>query len=211
MEKLKVLVVDDQAIARGYFEGLIRASQRYELAASFSSAEAACVYCAGNPIDLAILDVVLRHGMDGLEAAQALKKAHPKLKVLIATTMPESSFLDRARAIGVDGFWYKEYSDEPLLEAMDAAIEGRGHIPQAAPVVMLGLARNDMFTAQELAVLRQVATGAGNSQIAHELGVSIHTVRTHVKHLLEKTGYATRTQLAVNASLAGLVVPDDAF
>lgn len=206
---VRVMVVDDQMMARGYLSDHIGASSRYEVVASFGSAELAVAYCAEHPVDLAVLDVVLRGGPDGLEAAAAIKRESPSTKVVVVTSMPEVSYLERARAAHVESFWYKEYADRPLLEVLDATMAGESVYPDAVPEVRLGDALSSDFTAQELVVLREMTTGASNAQIADRLYLSVHTVRTHVRHLLEKTGYATRTQLAVNASLAGLVVARD--
>lgn len=206
MSMVKVMVVDDQLVARGYFENSIDTSPRYEVVASFGSADAAVVFCAGNPVDLVIMDVVMKHGLDGLQAAEAIKKENPQIKIVVATSMPDATFVQRARAAGVESFWYKEYSDCSLIEVMDATMAGQSVYPDALPPIKLGQALNTDLTAQELAVLREMATGASNAEIAERLCVSVHTVRTHVKHLLAKTGFDTRTQLAVNASLAGVVV-----
>lgn len=207
--KVRVAIVDDQMIARGYFESAVRATAGYCVVASFGSAEAACAYCACNEVDLVLIDVVLRHGMDGIDAAREIKAASPSTKVVAVTSMPEASFIDRARQAGVESFWYKEYADRPLEDVLDATMRGESVYPQKAPPVRLGKALSATITSQELAVLREMASGASNAQIASSLCLSIHTVRTHVRHLLAKTGFETRTQLAVNAVLCGLVVVHD--
>lgn len=206
MEKTRVVVLDDQMIARGYFEQAIEVSDRYEVVGSFGSADAAVKFCSVRAVDVVVLDIVMKRGMDGLDAATAIKAARPACKVVVVTSMPEAGFLARAREIGVEGFWYKEYADAPLLDVLDAVMDGRTVYPDAVPPVALGNAKGTDLTEAELAVLREMVTGASNVEIAERLGVSVHTVRTHVKHLLSKTGCASRTQLAVEASLSGLVV-----
>ena len=138
MRKIKVLIVDDQMIARSFFEMHIKASQRYELVHSMGSAEAADIYCQNHPVDLVIMDVVMRKGMNGLEAAERIRKTRPDIRIIIVTSMPEVSYIKRAREIGVNSFWYKELGEISLLEVMDRTMAGEEIYPEQAPVVYLG-------------------------------------------------------------------------
>ena len=208
MEKTKVLIVDDQLIARSFFEMHIKASQRYELVHSMGNAEAADIYCQNHPVDLVLMDVVMRKGITGLEAAARIKRLRPEIKIIIVTSMPEVSYLKRAREIGVESFWYKELDETPLLEVMDRTMSGESVYPREAPLVYLGEAKSTEFTEQELAVLRELTTGASNEEIAQKLYISVNTVRWHVQNLLMKTGYNSRIKLAIYARASGLVLGD---
>ncbi|MBQ4227304.1 MAG: response regulator transcription factor, partial [Clostridia bacterium] len=104
----RVLVVDDQTISRQLFESFIASSERYELAASVSTARYADSYCAAGKVDLVLMDVVMNDGSNGLDTAERIKKSYPDIKIIAVTSMPDSLFLSRARRIGVDSFWYKE-------------------------------------------------------------------------------------------------------
>jgi len=110
MNPYRVLVVEDQDIPRQLFELFIQSSERFELAASINNAAMADVYCAGGGIDLILMDVVTRNGANGLEAAQGIKRRWPQIKIIIVTSMPEYSYIERTRRTGVDSFWYKEIS-----------------------------------------------------------------------------------------------------
>ena len=83
------------------------------------------------------MDVVMRDGISGLEAAERIKKDSPHTKILMVTSMPEVSYLTRARQIGVDSFWYKEEGDLPLLKVMDMTMEGKSVYPDHTPVLRL--------------------------------------------------------------------------
>ena len=208
-EKIRVLVVDDQNIARSFFEMHVKTSVKYELVASKPSAEAAAAYCDSSPVDLVLMDILMKNGMDGLSAAEQIKRRHPSIRIIVTTSTAEASWVRKAKEIGIESFWYKEYSEEPLLEVMDRTMAGENVYPEEAPKLKLGLALRDEFTERELSVLREITSGATNDEIADRLKISLNTVKWHVQHLLDKTGYETRTALAVNARRSGIVVSDN--
>ena len=202
----KVLIVEDQRIPRQLFELLIENSTQYELLFSIESASTAFIYCEKYPVDLVLMDIVMKDGYDGLLAAERIKRKHPRIKIIAVTSMPEVSYLGRAKAIGVDSFWYKEIEAESLLTVMDKTMTGESVYPESLPLVALGNAKSDELTQKELEVLRELTTGATNSEIAQTLGIDVTTVKTHIRHLLQKTGYTNRTMLAIEARVAGLVI-----
>ena len=204
----KVLICDDQNISRRLFELFVTHSGRYELAASIPSARAADTYCARLNIDLVLMDVVMKDGSDGLTAAARIKKIRPDIKIIIVTSMPEVSYLERAKALGIESFWYKELDSEPLLSVMDRTMEGERVYPDSAPSVALGMIQSRDLTAAELTVLREVARGSSNEEIAGALHLSVATVKTHINHMMQKTGFKNRTELAIEARLSGIVIPD---
>lgn len=204
----KVLICDDQNISRRLFELFVTHSGRYELAASIPSARAADTYCARLSIDLVLMDVVMKDGSDGLTAAARIKKIRPDIKIIIVTSMPEVSYLERAKALGIESFWYKELDSEPLLSVMDRTMEGERVYPDSAPSVALGMIQSRDLTAAELTVLREVARGSSNEEIAGALHLSVATVKTHINHMMQKTGFKNRTELAIEARLSGIVIPD---
>ena len=106
----------------------------------------------------------------------------------------------------MDSFWYKEVQEKPLLEILDRTMEGGSIYPDSAPELTLGNCRSVEITPKEMEVLRELTTGATDQEIAERLNVSVTTVRYHVKNLLSKTGFRSRTQLAVRARTEGLVV-----
>ena len=201
-----VMIVEDQAMPRQLFELFIRQSENYELLYSIESAGMAEVYCMRRPPDLILMDVCTAMGESGLEAAERIKKKYPEIKIIIVTSMPECSYMDRARAAGVESFWYKEISREPILDLMDRTMAGESVYPDALPEVMIGAASSREFTDRELEVLRELTSGDPDTEIAARQNMSVWTVRTHIRHLLEKTGFDSRTRLAVEARESGLVI-----
>ena len=206
--KYKVMIVEDQTMPRQLFELRVQSSERFEVAISIDNAAMADIYCLRYPVDLILMDVITRNGESGLDAAARIKRAFPKIKIVIVTSMPECSYLSRARAIGVESFWYKEEQRESLMEIMERTMNGESIYPDATPELRLGLASSCDFTERELEVLREMTGGDTNQEIAERLHMSVATVKTHILNMLGKTGFRNRTELAVRARESGLVILD---
>ena len=203
----RVLIVDDQQIPRQLFENTVAASDRYTLAAALDSAAMADAWCAGALVDLIVMDVVLSDGPNGLEAAGRIKASYPNIKIIVVTSLPDVLFLERAKQVGVDSFWYKELQSAPLLEVMDRTMAGEHIWPDHPPQKKLGLADSSELTDREMEVLRLLARGLSDKEISEQLHMSFNTVRYHVDNLKNKTGQASRTGLAVLAVMSGIVFP----
>lgn len=207
-EPVRVLVVDDFRISRSFFEMYVRSSSRYALAGSLSLAEEALDFCERHPVNLVIMDVMMRSGTDGLTVAARLKERRPEIKVILCTSAAETSWEEKARAAGIESFWYKEYSTEPLLEVMDRTAAGERVYPSVPPELRFGDTTRANLTDRELDVLRELTSGYTNEEIARRLGVTVNTVRYHIQNMLNKTGFENRLDLAINAKGLWLVVSD---
>lgn len=203
-----VMVVEDQAMPRQLFEAFISMSDKFKLVHSIKNADMADIYCEQSKIDLILMDVCTELNSNGLEAAERIKQKHPEIKIIIVTSMPEVSYLERAKAIGVDSFWYKEVSEEPIIELMKRTMEGESIYPDKTPDVSFGNIKSTDLSKREIQVLREVIMGFTNAEIAERLNISQHTVRDYIQVIMEKTGYRTRTELAVKARETGIIIPD---
>lgn len=203
-----VMVVEDQAMPRQLFEAFISMSDRFNLVHSIKNADMADIYCEQSQIDLILMDVCTELNSNGLDAAERIKQKHPEIKIIIVTSMPEVSYLERAKTIGVDSFWYKEVSEEPILELMDRTMAGESIYPDSTPAVSFGNIKSTDLSKREIQVLREVIMGFTNAEIAERLNISQHTVRDYIQVIMEKTGYRTRTELAVKARETGIIIPD---
>ncbi len=204
----KIMIVDDQFVSRELFKLYIEQSPEYEVLYCIDTAMFADTYVLKAPLDLVIMDILMNDGSNGLDAAEKIKKLKPDLKIIAVTSMPEVSWMERARKIGIESFWYKDVSEETLIEIVERTLKGESIYPDNTPVVTLGMAKSSEFTPREIEVLRLLTTGAGNDEIAEKLDISQNTVKTHIKHLLEKTGFETRTQLAIQSRVTGFVIED---
>ena len=206
MRKINVIIVDDQYMARQLFELYIKSSGRYQLAGTASSGQQALSLVQAVSADLILMDILMPDGENGLETAARIKAIRPWIRIIAVTSMAEASWLKRAREIGIESFWYKESSKEKILDIMDCTMNGDSVYPDQPPKVKLGLSSNTEFTQRELEVLRLMTRGTSNSSIAGELGISENTVKSHIQHMLDKTGYKNRTELAIEARIRGIVV-----
>lgn len=210
MKKTRVMIVDDQVISRRLFEMVLENTERYELAYSIKSAAVADIYLVNQDVDLILMDILMNDGSNGLDAAEKIKKSFPQIRIIAVTSMVDAQFLHRAREIGVDSFWYKEADEVNILEVMDRTMAGESVYPDAPMAVRLGNIMSTEITGRELEVLREITSGASNAMVAERLGITEGTVKVHVRNLLRKTGYGSRTELAIKARMLGAaVIPED--
>ncbi len=205
---IKVLIVEDDPMASKLLEIYINQSEKYVHAHSLESAAMAELYCLKNPIDLILMDVCTAMDANGLDAAAKIKKLFPKIKIIIITSQPEFSFLERARCAGVESFWYKSASAQEILEVMDRTMAGESVYPDKTPSLKVGEALNVDFTDKELEILREVINGESDAEIAEKLYLSLRTVKWHIQNMRDKTGFRNRTELAVKARVSGMVIDD---
>ena len=115
MEKpIRVVIADDQYVARGFFEMYIKTAANYELAASLATAEQAVNFCRTNPVDLVILDVMMKRGLDGLTCGEAIKRNDPRVRVILATSTAESKWIEQARQAGIESFCSRNTMNAPF-------------------------------------------------------------------------------------------------
>ena len=206
----KVVVVDDFRISREYFEMHVKITKGFVLVNSLQTAQDAVTYCLMNDVDIVVMDVLMRTGIDGLTAAEMIKSAKPDIKIIMTTSTAESSWEKRAQKIGVESFWYKEYSRESFEDVLVRTAEGESIYPAEMPDLSLGDAMQSDFTRRELDVLREMCVNdTTNEDIAAKLGISLNTLRTHIKHILSKTGFKSRQELIARAREQKFVVSDE--
>lgn len=108
----KIMIVDDQFVSRELFKLYIEQSDKYEVVHAIDSAMFADTYVLTSDIDLIIMDILMQDGSSGLDAAEKIKELKPEIKIIAVTSMPEVSWMARAKQIGIDSFWYKELSEK---------------------------------------------------------------------------------------------------
>ncbi len=202
----RVLVVEDQEMPRQLFEIFINSSDDFEHVGSVANAGLALSMCRNQKIDLILMDVMTELGHSGLEAAAEIKQVFPEIKIIIVTSMPEYSWLERARKTGIESFWYKDGKKTAILDVMSRTMAGESVYPDTTPLIAIGNSSNHEFTERELDILRELTTGDSNSEIGERLNISASTVKYHVENLLSKTGFHTRTELAAEARSLGIVI-----
>ena len=189
-----VLIVEDQEMPKQLFEIFVNSSENYVHVASLSDASLAPTVCRTRKVDLVLMDVCTAQNSSGLDAAEQIKKEVPSVKIIIVTSMPEFSWIKRAKEIGVDSFWYKDVNQETILAVMDRTMQGENIYP------------DNTLTERELQILKAMMSGDSNAQIAERLCISSGTVKRHIENMLVKTGFHTRTELVAEAGRLGIVI-----
>lgn len=202
----RVLIVEDQLMTRQLLEMTVNQAENYTVVRSIANADMASFYCRQGGVDLVLMDVMTANDASGLDAAKRIKSECRDIKVIILTSMPEFSWIDRARKIGVESFWYKNAGDEELTEIMDRTMNGESVYPDDTPELEFGNTTNHDFTKRELEILRELTTGDSNAEIGAKLNISANTVRNAIQVMMEKTGFRSRTELAVEARRLGIVI-----
>lgn len=209
----RVLIVEDQKMAQENMEAIVQSSEDYILAGTISNAADAELVCMHKPVDLILMDVCTAYDESGIEACAIIKKKHPKIKVIIVTSMAEHTFIEKAKEANADSFWYKDASHNELIDMMERTMKGEHIFPDKTPEVRLGLSSSYELTNAEFEVLRALMQSTGDEDAAKMLGCTKANIRWHVGKILEKTGYRTRTELLIAVAQKNLIIvtPDKAF
>lgn len=156
---------------------------------------------------VAVLDLLMPGGLDGVETARRLHEAHPEIRIVALTASVDEARLIGVLRAGACGYVRKDADPEMLLAAIRAAAQGRAFVdPSVAGDLLSANSRPpSAISPRELEVLRQIAFGRTNREIAERLFVSEETIKTHVGRILDKLGLQHRTQLVAYALKHGMV------
>ena len=209
--KIRVLVADDHDVVLGGLQALFQGTEISIVAEAKSGNEAVRLALETNP-DLLLMDVRMPDG-DGLSALGRIKTERPEMPVLFLSTYDNPTYLARAVALGASGYLLKTCSREKILESIRACAAGesvwtREELRRVTGALSTPRTGHDVevsLTQREGEVLRQLALGLTNKEIAQALSISYETVKEHVQHILRKVGVSDRTQAAVWAVRKGLV------
>lgn len=207
MTMRKILIVEDQALARTYLCACVDKCTDCQVAGTLFRADAALQRCGEGAVDLILMDICTESDWDGLVAAESIKKIYPQIKIVMVTSMLEGRFLDRARKIGADSFWYKDSPSGDLVGVIEGTLAGKHFWPDSVPSVRLGNTLSCDLSDREIETLRLLCEGKTNAEIAEKLNVGESSVRTYINRMLEKTGYTNRNRLMIAAVGKRMVVP----
>lgn len=207
----KILFVDDHEIVRLGLRQMLVGTD-LEIADEASTAEEGFNKFLVSKYDLAILDVRLPGG-DGLQLLGKIKTHAPNQPVLIFSAYDNPTYVARAVALGANGFLLKTDSREKIIDAIQRTSKGESiwsreelrRVTGSLATMRVGSDSEIPLTQREGEVLKQLANGLTNKEIAQSLGISYETVKEHVQHILRKIGVSDRTQAAVWAVRKNLV------
>jgi DNA-binding NarL/FixJ family response regulator len=210
---MKILLCDDQAVIRDGLEMLLTLEKDIQVVGSASDGAEAIELAAQKQPDLILMDLKMP-GTNGIEATRQIRAKFPNIKILVLTTYDDDEWVFDAVRAGASGYLLKDTPRQKIIEAIRGTMEGKSFVdPAVAGKLMNQVATNqkqptsvlaDKLTDRELDVLRLIAKGFTNSDIANQLHLSEGTVRNHVSAILEKLSVSDRTQAAVIAIQHGL-------
>ena len=201
---IRILIADDHAVVRTGLRALLRADPDLEIVGEANDGDEALRLADTLHPDLVLLDITMPPD-NGIKAAQRLKEKHPDLIVLFLTMHEDEGLLHEALRAGAAGYVIKRAEESEILEAIHAASRGDIYVHPAMTRALLhqpiatehrrGSPVMDALTPREIDVLRLLARGNTNRQIAGLLGLSVRTVENHRANLMGKLGLASRVEL----------------
>ena len=202
---IRVMLVDDHAVVRRGLRGFLELLDDMEIVGEAEDGVQAVALAAQERPDVVLMDLLMPN-MDGLQAIAAIKQAQPDTEIVAVTSFIEEEKVTSALEAGASGYLLKDAEAEEVAAAIRAAHAGEVHLdPAVARLLAQRMrARRDEepvepLTQREREVLAQLAKGASNKEIAHDLLITERTARTHVSNILGKLGLASRTQAALYA------------
>ena len=208
----RVLITDDHGVVRQGLRMFLSLDPDFEVVGEAENGWEALEMARKLQPDVVLMDLLMPI-MDGISATKAIRKELPEVEVVALTSVLEDASVTGAVRAGAIGYLLKDTDAEELTRAIKAAAEGRVHLaPEAAARLMREVRAPESpeaLTDRETEVLKLVARGKANKQIANSLYVSEKTVKAHVSSILMKLGVQSRTQAALYAVRAGLVSLDE--
>ena len=211
---IKVLIADDHKLFRQGLIGLMKTrDDLVEVIGEAETGEDAVRQAEQLHPDVILVDIYMPHG-DGLQAAKEIRSRFPEIAIVILTSSERDGHLYEAVQIGVSGYLLKSLDANELFELLSGVVKGEIAMTRAMAGRLLKAVANraadgekgeQSLTERELFVLRLVASGASNMEIAQKSSISVNTVKSHLKNILEKLQLENRTQAATYAMKHGLV------
>jgi DNA-binding NarL/FixJ family response regulator len=215
---IKVLIADDHKLFRQGLKSLMRTREDLvELVGEAASGKEAVQMAAELKPDVILMDIYMPEG-DGLQVTREIKRIYPNINVVMLTSSEDDEHLYEAVQLGASGYLLKSLDADELFSLLNGVMHGEAAMTRSmAKRLLKRIAKRsadidkgeEPLTERELVVLRLVASGASNNEIAEKLFISVNTVKTHLRNILHKLQLDNRTQAATYAVQHGLVSPLD--
>lgn len=213
---IRVAIADDLAMIRSGFELIVDNEPDLTVVASVGTGTEIVEVCCAGLIDVVLMDIRMPE-LDGLAATEQVLALPDPPRVVILTTFGLDEYVARAIAVGASGFLLKDASADELVDAIRTVAAGDAALSPSLITTVFEQARRsistrpvagiDDLTDRELEVLRELAAGQSNAEIAERLHLSEATVKTHLGRVLTKLGVRDRVQAVITAFVAGVVQP----
>jgi len=208
---IRVLVVDDHAVVRAGLTRILDAEPDIEAVAEAPNGERAVFEAMEHQPDVVLMDVVMP-GKSGIEATRAVLQAVPSTTVLVLSMQDDPRYVREAFEAGASGYVMKEAADDEVVDAVRAVASGQRYLHPALGARLLEAeseerrrAAADPLSDREREILRLLALGHTNQEIAKMLYVSVRTAETHRAHIMQKLGLTSRAELVRYALAEGML------
>ena len=204
VKKIRIVVVDDQAVVRQGFVSLINTVADMEVIAEGTNGQQAIELYREHQPDVMLIDLRMPV-LTGVEAIAAIRKEFPGARMIFLTTYDGDEDIYRSLQAGAQGYLLKDVFFEDLEEAIRKVHAGSRRIPSVVAERLAERMSGSDLTGRELEVLQQIVAGRSNKEIGSQLNISEATVKSHINNILSKLGVSDRTQAATTALQRGLV------
>jgi DNA-binding NarL/FixJ family response regulator len=195
MNKIKIILADDHQMILDGLSEVLKNHQDLELIGQFPNGKKVIEFVKSNDVDVAIMDINMPE-MDGISCAKILKQEYPNVKVIMLTMYAQKSFIDEIIKLGIEGCLLKNNSGKELYDAIIRVQSGKYYYDKIKdftnPTEEISSYK---LGEREIEIIKLLAEGMGTNEIATKLYISKHTVSTHRKNILHKTGVNNTTQL----------------
>ena len=202
--KLRILIADDHTLVRIGLRSSIEMEPDFSIVAEAGSGEQALAEYRKHQPEVVLLDLRMP-GMDGIQTTAALCREFPGARIIVISTFTGGDDILRAMQAGAKTYLPKSVQREELIKAIRAIAKGESYLPNVVASRLADRLRRPDLTVRELEVLRLVAAGNSNKEIAAALSIEVGTVKLHVGKILEKLHARDRTEAATMAIQAGIV------
>jgi NarL family two-component system response regulator LiaR len=206
---IAIAIVDDHRVVTRSLKSYLESFPDLSVVGIASSGEELLEHLDAWKPQIVLQDLLLPGGMNGIDTTRRILARAPSVRVIALTASLDEARLMGALRAGASGYVRKDADPETLLAAVRAVARGKTYIDPAAGQVLVASATSDDLTPRETEVLRQVALGLSNREIAQALDIGEETVKTHVGNVLSKLGALNRAQATVQAIKRGLVSLDE--
>lgn len=207
---MRVLIVDDHPVTRDGLRAALGTDGQVEVIGEATSGDEAVTRVDELDPDVVFMDVRMP-GMNGIEATKVIRQKHPDTKIILFTVDESRASISEAIQAGVNGYLLKDVGAEELINAARLAMDGKAVIHPALTqafieeVRLVNRPQESPLSRREVEILQKVAYGATTKEVASKLGISPHTVKTHLERIFEKLGANDRAQAVAIAIRQGLV------
>jgi two-component system, NarL family, response regulator len=205
ISKMKVMVVDDHPLMRVGITAIINARPDMTVVAQAETGEESVLLFQRYQPDVTLMDLRLPGNMGGVEAIAAVRSSYPDARFIVVTTYEGDADIHRALEAGAQGYVIKGMPYQTLVEALQKVHAGRRFVPLPVARTLASRMPDSDLSSREMEVLQLLMSGKRNKDIAHQLGITEATVKSHVSAILMRLNVSDRTEAVVTALRRGLV------